>query len=94
MQFSRSIVIENLAKDTWMSIEKILAHNWIIISERFGESGQSGSRNFLERCLLVVVQCLTKCFMLTRCKYMGGLFCMAGQIHIHQWLMGEMREDD
>lgn len=53
MQFACSIVVEYLAKHTWMSIEKVLAHDRVIIGQSFSEPRQASGWNLLE-CSLTI----------------------------------------
>lgn len=46
------IIIENLSKHAWMTIEEIFVQYGIIISERFCKTWQSSGRNLFECCFV------------------------------------------
>lgn len=55
VKFACPIIVEYLTEDARVTIEKVLAHEWVIIGKRLSETRQSSGRYFLERSLLVVV---------------------------------------
>lgn len=49
MKFTSSVIVEYLGKDAWMSVEKELVENGIVVGKGFRQPWKSCGRDFLQR---------------------------------------------
>lgn len=55
LKISLPVIVENLSKNPWMTIEEILVQHWIIVCQSLGEPGQPGGRDLLQGGLVSLV---------------------------------------